>query len=263
MQIIKSVAIFVLFIAVTLTSAHADFYVLAGGGKKIGKEIKALPYTITEPGFYFITQNLTGSSGSHGITVQSSHVTIDLMGFSLVGPRSTEYYHGIYSESTVDNVKIRNGTIRDFVGSGYRSGSIGHQAINITAANNGEAGLHLGGKSSLVKDCIVFSNSGLGIYAGPGSTISGNTCYDNGWDGINTNIGSTIIGNTCRDNKDDGIYAGTGSSVIGNTCYHNTDHGIYLEGHSYAGQNTCYGNGTNMNNCPAVTSCFQDFNYAP
>ena len=47
--------------------AEADFYVVAGGGKKIGREITALPYTITEPGFYFITKNLECPYGYNGI----------------------------------------------------------------------------------------------------------------------------------------------------------------------------------------------------
>ena len=35
------------------SAVYADFYAIAGS-KNVGKEIKNLPYTISEPGFYYI-----------------------------------------------------------------------------------------------------------------------------------------------------------------------------------------------------------------
>ena len=43
--------------------------------------ISSLPYTISEPGSYYVTGNLS-STGS-GIVIQASGVTVDLMGFSV------------------------------------------------------------------------------------------------------------------------------------------------------------------------------------
>ena len=43
--------------------------------------ISSLPYTISEPGSYYVTGNL--SSTTNGIVIESSFVTVDLMGFSL------------------------------------------------------------------------------------------------------------------------------------------------------------------------------------
>ena len=45
--------------------------------------ISSLPYTINGPGSYYVTGNL--SSTEDGIIIQSSGVTVDLMGFSLTG----------------------------------------------------------------------------------------------------------------------------------------------------------------------------------
>ena len=45
--------------------------------------ISSLPYTITESGSYYVTSNLTSSI--HGIVIDASGVTVDLMGFSLTG----------------------------------------------------------------------------------------------------------------------------------------------------------------------------------
>ena len=45
--------------------------------------INSIPYTITESGSYYLTTNLSGSW--HGIIIQGSDVTLDLMGFTLTG----------------------------------------------------------------------------------------------------------------------------------------------------------------------------------
>jgi hypothetical protein len=61
--------------------ADGDFYVVVVPGG-VGTKITSLPYTITAPGFYYLTGNLTCPSGV-GITINSDDVTIDLMGFRL------------------------------------------------------------------------------------------------------------------------------------------------------------------------------------
>ena len=48
--------------------------------------ISSLPYIITQPGSYYLTSDLTMTTDVNGITVDANHVTIDLMGFSLIGP---------------------------------------------------------------------------------------------------------------------------------------------------------------------------------
>src|SRR5436190_21494060 len=47
--------------------------------------ISSLPFNILTSGSYYVMTNLTGVSGSDGITVFVSGVTIDLGGFSLTG----------------------------------------------------------------------------------------------------------------------------------------------------------------------------------
>ena len=43
--------------------ADGDFYVVAVGGG-VGTKITSLPYIITNPGFYYLTSNLSYSSGT-------------------------------------------------------------------------------------------------------------------------------------------------------------------------------------------------------
>jgi len=38
-------------------SADGEFYVIAGGGAAVGTKISNLPYTINNPGFYYLTGN--------------------------------------------------------------------------------------------------------------------------------------------------------------------------------------------------------------
>ena len=95
-----------------------DFYVIVGGG--VGTKITRLPCIISNPGFYYLTGNLSYSdTGGAGIAVGSNDVVIDLMGFRLKGPGPGSYGDsspvGIYS-GHYNNVEVRNGTI-----SGWRT----------------------------------------------------------------------------------------------------------------------------------------------
>ena len=77
--------------------------------------ISSLPYTISEPGSYYVTGNL--SSTGHGIIIQSSGVTVDLMGFSLIGDGVGGDF-GIHvagsTNAVIDKVVIKGGTISGF-----------------------------------------------------------------------------------------------------------------------------------------------------
>lgn len=42
-------------------------------------------YKITTPGSYYLTDSITGVSGKHGIKIETDDVTLDLMGFALIG----------------------------------------------------------------------------------------------------------------------------------------------------------------------------------
>ena len=232
-----------LLLAFSASSTFADFYVIAGS-RGVGTKINSLPYTIASSGFYFIDKNLSCAAGNHGITITADDVTLDLMGFSLIGPNVTGSHSGI-SMNEKTNVEIRNGTIRNFSSWGiYEDYSFmeGHRVINIRAKENKGGGIRLSGYNNLIKGCSSVKNGGDGIYAGFGSTVTGNTCYDNDANGITAAHGSTVTGNTCYDNTY-GIYANYGSTVTGNTCYNNTTNGIWAGGGSSIIGNTCYNTG--------------------
>ena len=69
--------------------------------------ISSLPLTITTPGSYYFTTNLTSAGATDGITIATNNVTIDLMGFELSG--------GFVGLNAIDalgvrtNIIVRNG----------------------------------------------------------------------------------------------------------------------------------------------------------
>lgn len=71
-----------------------------------------MPFTISAPGSYYFTTNLTGVAGSAGITIASDDVTPDLMGFTLRGVSGSR--EGIDVRATRRNITIRNGVVREW-----------------------------------------------------------------------------------------------------------------------------------------------------
>jgi hypothetical protein len=95
---------------------------------------------ITEGGSYYLTENVV--SAGHGIIVDADNVTIDLMGFTIIGPGpgSTS---GIVAVG-VENLEIRNGSVTGF----------------------GEWGINIGAVGVRIKDMRVYGiSSGNGIRA--------------------------------------------------------------------------------------------------
>ena len=233
--------------------------------------ISSLPYTISTPGSYYLTGDLTlTDTAVNGITVNADNVTIDLMGYSLNGPGSgsgTNYGIHINGRS---NVEVRNGTVRRFGSVGiydYYTADRGHRIIAVRAVSNGDCGIELRCRGNLVKDCTAAHNGKAGIVVYWGSTVTGNTAYNNQDDGIYADSGSTVTGNTAYNNQSHGIHARPGCTVTGNSAYYNQRNGIYLNGHNLLDQNTAYNNnqsgGSFINMDLTRTDCTYGVNHAP
>lgn len=149
--------------------------------------IRSLPYTITSSGSYYVAKALTGTSGSSGITIAATDVTIDLNGFSLSGvPGSLRGIVGAAGQ----NVTIFNGTVRAWGQEGiYLPAAAAVHVENLTAAANGAtAGLVLGG-SGTVKCVVADGNTGTGMIFGSATTqshfvVTGSVASSNGADGF-------------------------------------------------------------------------------
>jgi parallel beta-helix repeat protein len=199
--------------------------------------ITSLPHTIDEPGSYFLTEDLTGSSGSLGITIDADHVTLDLRGFALIGV--TGSLDGIQVGSVRENVVIRNGTVRDWSGDGIDASASSNACRfeSIRVMNNGIVGLTVNDNSAVV-DCVADGNV-IGISVGDSCVITGCTASNNTVDGIMTGFSATVSDCTTRQNGDDGIQCDLGSMIRHCTAAINTGDGIDVRGNCLVLENTC------------------------
>lgn len=197
--------------------------------------ISSLPYVITAPGSYFLTTNLTGVSGSSGITVQTNNVTIDLRGFTLIGvPGALDGINANSLAINSQNLVVKNGAITgwpqngldadasvnshfsdlNLVNNTYDGLNPGAYAVvrNCVAANNGLEGF--GGlldQYCLFEDCIGHNSGDAGFIAG--SNCSFRDCSANNDGGAGFRSGYTSSFENCTAAED-----GTGFDVQNASC---------------------------------------------
>ena len=77
------------------------------------------PITISQPGSYRLSGNLSVPSGQNAIVIAAQNVTLDLNGFNIITPTQPQIggVAGIVSNGIAlpNNIKIHNGTIEGFV----------------------------------------------------------------------------------------------------------------------------------------------------
>lgn len=185
-------------------------------------------YKITQPGSYYLTANITGAAGRHGIEVAASNVTIDLNGFELNGSVATSL-SGIWCEPLAGrrNLTVMNGTVRNWgqAGVGVRDAD-GGRILHVTASNNAGIGIDAGSMFNLA-DCLAMSNGSTGIRA-IGCTISDCRALQNPLHGIDADGGSTLTRCTAESNGQDGIHISSGSTVTDSTASENGGDGFYV-----------------------------------
>jgi len=183
-------------------------------------------YIIDKPGSYYLTANVKNVPvAKNGINVEASDVTIDLMGYSLIGAEGLlESDYGIYAAS-VNNITVINGTVRDFGDGGIYLGGANNQLKNIKASDNDFRGIYAN-TSSTITDCTANNNNMCGIQAGSRCTIANCTANNSTYDGIGAGENSTLINCTANGNGYNGFYARY-SSIINCTANQNGYQGFY------------------------------------
>jgi len=199
--------------------------------------ISSAPFTISAPGSYYLTTNLT-AAGGNAITIATNGVTLDLNGFTIASTAASATGTGILLNSGLSDLTIFNGHIRGGVtnnGSGVYSGSGFGSGISYSssqAANervtgvsvNGclTNGIYLGANNpTVVESCTVMTVGSLGIVA---STIKSSVAVDCGSDAIYGFQVSDSRGQSTGSGR--GLYAITalncyGYSVAGTGLYAN------------------------------------------
>jgi len=151
--------------------------------------------TITQPGSYYLTQNLTITDTADGINVGSNSATIDLNGFIISGTVGHVPNVGIgIMGITGQSVTIRNGHI---VGGGTNAGFF--YAIGIQQVIQGNI---------LVENVHVrdVRHSGIRLTVGEARNIVRNCSVENAFGGYGI-VADVVTGCTVRETKLDGIQA--------------------------------------------------------
>ena len=216
--------------------------------------ISSAPFTISGSGSYYLTTNLTVSSGN-AITITTNGVTLDLAGFTILGtaPNATGYavlLNSGLSDLTICNGHIRGGVTNNGVGNYSGSGFIygiyspGIDPVNarvtgVSVSGCQGAGIYLGtGNSTVVESCTVQTVGSYGIRA---STVKSCSAADCGSYGISCDQVSDCRG-ACTGNAD-GILANTALNCEG---YSSGGFGLY----AYYTASGCFGysnTGTGLN----------------
>jgi parallel beta-helix repeat protein len=207
-----SIAVAVLALATLTGTAGA----LAAPGAGDPVFITALPYTINAPGSYALAGNLTGTGG---IVINASRVSLDLRGFNLTGvPGSTD---AIFVRGNRSDIEIWNGTITAWGGVGIQGESAFNSSFHdLRLSANGMCGLRAG-HGAVVADVVAQNNGGTGIQGAEALVVTDSSAAGNVAWGFELGTGSNIQGCSALHNRGGGIFVENGSLVRGNTAYGN------------------------------------------
>jgi parallel beta-helix repeat protein len=225
---------------------------LAGDGVTLIKQTSTtvFPINITVPGSYRLASDLKVTSlTADSIDIRADDVTLDLNGFSIIGPGAGSGI-GINGASFgASVVTVTNGVVTAMAGGGV---ALGDDAVveGVRAVANGPHafnGIVVGVHSRVVGNVAnnnigpVTEYGGVGIYCVGGCLVSRNTANSNKFIGIRSGSGSLILGNSASGN----VYAfdlnpevGYGKNVMENNrsaCVNPTDGGASM------GDNICNG----------------------
>jgi hypothetical protein len=233
----------------------------AAAGSVTPGDLAGFPVTITQSGIYRLSGNLTVPDlNTTAIQITADFVTLDLNGFSIVGPAVCATGTtttcpapgtGIGVQANGDHapsprgVRIRNGAVRGMGLMGILlNGSVSF-VEKVTVDSNAGGGMYVAGTviesaatqngsfgivATSIRDSTALQNSGDGIIlAATAGVATGNVSSLNGGHGIALQLG-TATANTLFLNQGAGISALCPSSIVGNTVVTNGPAGIETSG---------------------------------
>jgi hypothetical protein len=218
------------------------------------------PVQISQSGSYRLTSDLTSSTVFTGISVNADHVTIDLNGFSIIGPGTGTSGSGIIASTGADSTAVLNGRVIGLGSDGIRlrddARIVGVHVEGSGAGSFVRSGIVVGERST-VRGCTSHANTGWGISASSGSTVAESVATSNGEIGISVIVAGSIVDNTVIGNGQAGVRSGNGGTVSGNVISDNLGLGIEcLANAGYAGNVLTRNNGSSSN--PQVhSSCVE------
>lgn len=188
---------------------------------------------ISNPGSYYLTANMSTSSGRGLLEIAASDVTVDLNGFRIQGAAGS--LDGIFTTGALVNVTIRNGTLSAFSGDGIDTSSAKRVRVeNVRVRSCGGSGLRLGDES-VAADCEVSANALHGVVLGERSELRDSLVVGStGGDGVNSASNGVIVHHcTLSGNSGDGVQvSGTAALVTDCMIRENQDSGVSFAGGS-------------------------------
>jgi len=180
-------------------------------GNVTAGDAPGFPVTISQPGSYEISGNLTVPNGVHGIEITASNVALNLNGFTIAGPPGITLppetvpplpRSRAISVLAASNVTILNGTVTQTIDGIVFTGIANGHVERIRAINNVLRGILLLGNGT-ISDCVA-SNNQVGIQVAPtaqgpirGSSLRNNDANNNASVGIAVECnGVSLTGNT-------------------------------------------------------------------
>jgi parallel beta-helix repeat protein len=230
-------------------------------GGVTASDLPGYPVTIDASGSYRLTGDLTPpDSNTHGvqILVSALDTTIDLNGFSIVGPNvciglpvtsCTAPGSGVGILLDFGNervgVTIRDGTIRGMGADGIRAwgNTVRMRISDVMLIHNGRNGLDLSGGSfsmALVSEARAHENGDNGIVVIGGSSVEDSVSRGNASSGITCGPGSScrFSDNVVSRNGGAGIFAINATTIDGCTVSFNGGVGIFTGDGSTVTNNT-------------------------
>jgi hypothetical protein len=248
--------------------------------------ISSAPFTISQPGSYYLTTNLT-VSGGNAITIAANGVTLDLNGFTISSTANPASGTAVLINGGLQDITIQNGHIRGGVtnnGSGVFSGPgfgygiyySGSAPQNVRVSGVSVSGCQYHGiivgnsGSTTVENCVVRTVGGSGIVA---NTIRGCVALDCGYTAIagqqvsdsrGQSVGGTGLGAATAQNCYGSSSSGTGlDAFTAQNCYGSSGSGTGL--YAYTAQN-CYGDsisGTGLYAGRTAIGCYGESSSGP
>ena len=187
-------------------------------------------FKITQPGSYYLTGNITGVTGKHGIEIAASGVTLDLNGFDLVGVAGMGPFDGVSATVVgLTNIAVVKGSVRNWGDEGVDLGT--SSAVNcrlegVLARGNAGSGISAG-LSSTVTNCLANGNSANGITVVATCTVSNCSAVTNAQHGIQAFDTCSVTGCISTANGFDGIRVQNSCRVTDNICANNGTAGLF------------------------------------
>jgi len=172
-------------------------------------------YKITQPGSYYLGEDLIGFPLDHGIEIDAPRVTIDLDGFAIIGDQgSLNGIHLTPQQAVERGIRVFNGVVIGWTVGIDLTEAEDCSVIGVHSLGNASVGIAIG-ESSMVASCSV-EGANSGIVAGAGSEVR--LCSSSGADFVGIDLGSNCLASACRVTGSGGIGLRVGDGSIAENC---------------------------------------------